>query len=154
MTLTITDALVGEHGPLYRQLDRLEEAAGGSAAQAQSCAQLLAAGLASHAHLEDSLLFAALEQRTGLDSMLEDMYDEHRQVDAMLAELAAVGSVEQARAIVLRLVTLARNHFAKEEKAVFPHAEQILGESELVRLGDEWQYARLETPFVLKEEPR
>jgi hypothetical protein len=74
MTIKITDALIGEHGPLYRQLDRLQEAASGSAAQMRSCAQLLAAGLASHAHLEDTLLFAAVEQRTGLDSMLEDMY--------------------------------------------------------------------------------
>jgi len=153
MTLKITDALVGEHGPLYRQLDRLQEAADGSAAHMQSCAQLLAAGLASHAHLEDSLLFAAVEQRTGRDSMLEDMYDEHRQVDALLAELAAVASAEQAQATALRLVTLARNHFAKEENAVFPQAEQTLGEAELVRLGEEWRYARLEAPFALKEGP-
>jgi hemerythrin-like domain-containing protein len=85
--------------------------------------------------------------------MLEDMYDEHRQVDALLAELAEVESEEQARATALRLVTLAQNHFAKEETFVFPRAEQTLGEPELVRLGEEWQYARLEAPFALKEEP-
>jgi hemerythrin-like domain-containing protein len=71
----------------------------------------------------------------------------------MLGELAATENADEARATALRLVTLARNHFGKEEKAVFLHAEQVLGDAELVRLGEEWEYARLETPFVLKDEP-
>jgi hemerythrin-like domain-containing protein len=152
MTIKITDALVGEHGPLYAQLDRLEAAAGGSVDAIRSCALLLAAGLVSHAQLEDTLLFAALEQRTGRDSLLEGMYEDHEQVDAFLAELARVEDPEQARMLVARLVGLARNHFSKEEKAVFPLAEQTLGESELVRLGEEWEYRRLEAPFVLGAE--
>jgi hemerythrin-like domain-containing protein len=150
VTIKITDALVGEHGPLYAQLDRLAQVSEGSVDAIRSCSQLLAAGLASHARLEDTLLFAALEQRTGRDSLLEGMYEDHEQVDALLAELAAVGDSQQAHSLATRLVTLARNHFAKEEKAVFPLAEQVLGESELVRLGEEWEYRRLDTPFVLE----
>jgi hemerythrin-like domain-containing protein len=150
MTIKITDALVGEHGPLYAQLDRLATVTDGSVDAIQSCAQLLAAGLASHARLEDELLFAALEQRTGRDSLLEDMYEDHEQVDALLSELARVDDPEQARSLAARLVALARNHFAKEEKAVFPLAEQVLGDAELVRLGEDWEYRRLDTPFTLE----
>ena len=150
MTIKITDALVGEHGPLYAQLDRLALVTEGSVDAIRSCSELLAAGLASHAQLEDTLLFAALEQRTGRDSLLEGMYEDHEQVDALLTELAGVDDAGQARSLATRLVALARNHFAKEEKAVFPLAEQVLGEDELVRLGEEWEYRRLETPFTLE----
>jgi hemerythrin-like domain-containing protein len=149
MTIKITDALVGEHGPLYAQLDRLAQVTDGSVDAIRSCAELLAAGLASHAQLEDTLLFAALEQRTGRDSLLEGMYEDHEQVDALLSGLARVDDSAQAHSLATRLVTLARNHFAKEEKAVFPLAEQVLGESELLHLGEEWEYRRLETPFTL-----
>lgn len=149
MTIKITDALVGEHGPLYAQLDRLASAAGGSLEAIRSCALLLKAGLVSHAHLEDDLLFAELERKNGRDSLLEGMYEDHEQVDALLGELARVEDLEEARSLAGRLVALANNHFAKEEKAVFPLAEQTLGESELVRLGEEWEYRRLETPFAL-----
>jgi hemerythrin-like domain-containing protein len=152
VTIKITDALVGEHGPLYAQLDRLAGAGGGSVEAIRSCALLLAAGLASHAQLEDELLFAALEQRIGRDSLIESMYEDHEQVDALLAELARVEDPEQARTLAGQLVGLARNHFAKEEKAVFPLAEQTLGEGELVRLGEEWEYRRLDAPFALEVE--
>jgi hemerythrin-like domain-containing protein len=150
MTIKITDALVGEHGPLYAQLDRLAQVTDGSVDAIRSCSELLAAGLASHAQLEDTLLFAALEQRTGRDSLLEGMYEDHQQVDALLSELAGVDESQRAHSLATRLVALARNHFAKEEKAVFPLAEQVLGEDELVRLGEEWEYRRLDTPFTLE----
>ncbi len=136
---TITDALLGEHGVIYRLLEHLTSRSFASAEEARVQAAELAAGLATHAHLEDELLFVPLEGPLGPNGgPLAVMRAEHEQVEGMLERLAQVEDVEEAEALAARLVAIAHEHFEKEEEVLFPMADQLLGEEELRSLGDQW----------------
>lgn len=142
--MKITDAFLGEHGVFYPQLAELERAESGSAGATRHQAQLLAAGLASHARIEEELLFVRLDEHLDPEAgPLAVMRLEHEEVEALLARLQEVGSPEEARSLAARLVAVAREHFAKEEQILFPMAEHLLGEEELLRLGREWAARRL-----------
>ena len=136
---TITDALAGEHGVVYRLLEHLTSRPFASAEEARVQAAELAAGLASHAHLEDELLFVPLEGPLGPNGgPIAVMREEHAEVESTLERLAQVEDVEEAEALAGHLVSVAREHFEKEEQVLFPMAEQLLGEEELRGLGEEW----------------
>lgn len=141
---TITDALLGEHGVIYPQLARLTDAPFDSAETARARADQLAAGLATHAQIEDELLFVALEGVLGPDGgPLPVMRAEHEEVEATLQRLTEAADVRDAEALAARLATVAREHFAKEESVLFPMAEQLLGEETLRELGEQWAARRL-----------
>jgi hemerythrin-like domain-containing protein len=142
--MRLTDALLGEHAVIYPLLDQLERAPITSAGEARAQASLLAAGLASHAQIEDQLLFAHLEAEIGAEAgPLAVMRREHDEIEGALANLERVESTGEARRLATYLVGVARQHFAKEEQVLFPMAEEILGQDELERLGAEWARRRL-----------
>lgn len=141
---TITDALLGEHGVIYALLEHLTSRPFASAEEARIQAAELAAGLATHARIEDDLLFVALEAELGPNGgPLAVMRAEHAEVEATLERLTQVEDVQEAEALAGRLVTVAREHFEKEEQVLFPMAEQLLGEEALRSLGEQWAAQRL-----------
>ncbi len=141
--LAITAALAGEHGPLYAQLAWLEQAGPESPETVRAAAALLAAGLASHAEIEDELLFRPLEADLGPGGgPLQPMRAEHDEVEAALTRLQEAGSSDEARELAADLARAARGHFGKEEQVLFPLAEQLLDTAELRRLGAEWASRR------------
>lgn len=141
--MKITDALYGEHGPLYALLAHCER----SATQWELADLLLAgrcveAALLSHASVEDELLFAALAARMPAGGPVDVMRGEHEAIDATLAALHEATDEGAARRAVLQVVHLARDHFAKEEQVLFPLAGDLLDAAELERLGAEWAARR------------
>jgi hemerythrin-like domain-containing protein len=137
---TITDALRGEHGVLYRLLDHLEtRIAGVTAETARELGALVAAAVEAHAHVEDDLLFVELETVLGKTAgPLVVMRHEHAEIERDLAALASAGDAESARRVAVRLVETARGHFAKEEQVLFPLAEGSLTAARLGELGRAW----------------
>ena len=141
---TITDALLGEHGVIYALLEQLTSRPFDSAEEARAQAAELAAGLATHAHLEDELLFVALEVPLGPNGgPLAVMRAEHAEVEGTLERLTRVEDVQEAETLADHLATVAREHFAKEEQVLFPMAEELLGEEALRSLGEQWAAQRL-----------
>lgn len=139
----ITDALFGEHGPIYRLLDHLASRPFASAEEARAQAAELAAGLATHAHLEDELLFVPLEGSLGPNGgPIAVMRMEHEQVEQTLERLTLVDDAAEANALAAHLATIAHEHFEKEEQVLFPMAEGLLGEDELRSLGEQWMTRR------------
>jgi len=140
----ITDALLGEHGVIYTLLEHLTSRPFDSAEEARIQAAELAAGLATHARIEDDLLFVALEGPLGPNGgPLAVMRTEHAEVEATLERLTQVEDVQEAEALAGHLVKVAREHFEKEEQVLFPMAEQLLGEEALRSLGEQWAAQRL-----------
>lgn len=142
--MKITDALLGEHGVFYAQFSHLEQVVPelGDLALVQAQAALLTAALETHAHLEDELLFAALEPQLGQGGPLAVMRMEHRQIEEGLARLLGLGELAPARQLLLQVVQVARDHFAKEEQVLYPMAQQALGEARLAELGARWAAQR------------
>ncbi len=137
--MRIIDSLLAEHGLLYAQLDHLEATVpGADLPSLRATAALLAAALRVHAEAEDELLFAAVRDATGgLPGPLSAMHDDHDEIAEALDEVAAADSVERARQLLLWTLRHARDHFAREEHAAFPMAEEALDRVTLERLGAE-----------------
>ena len=135
---TVTDALIGEHGVIYPLLDHLTSGSF-AAEEARALAAFLAAGLGTHARIEDELVFVPLERHLGPNGgPIAVMRAEHDEVEGTLERLTQVTDVDEARSLAAHLAQVAREHFAKEEQVLFPMAEQLLGEDELRSLGEQW----------------
>lgn len=142
--MKITDALLGEHGVFYAQFSHLEQVVPQLAdlALVKAQAALLTAALETHAHLEEELLFSALEPHLGQGGPLAVMRMEHQQIEEGLARLPGLTEAALARQLLLQVVEVARGHFAKEEQVLYPMAQQALGETALEELGARWAEQR------------
>lgn len=142
--MKITDALLAEHAVIYALLDHVERGTPATAGEARTEAALLAAAIATHAHLEDELLFVEVEPQLGAGSgPLAVMRAEHEEIEGTLARLEVAGDLDEARRLLRHVCEVARGHFAKEEGVLFPLAQQLLTEGELERAGERWAGARL-----------
>ncbi len=100
---------------------------------------MLTAALATHAHLEDELLFVALEAHMNPESgPLAVMRMEHNEIEGSLIRLQEVGDLAEAKTLLLHALQTARAHFAKEEQVLFPMAGQLLEANKLIQLGKQW----------------
>ncbi len=141
--MKLTDALLGEHGAFYAQFDRLEGLPESTPApEVREQAALLAAALVTHAHLEDELLFDRMRTSGADAGLLDTMEEEHRTIAGLLERAQGTSQGPQALGHLLEAVTLAREHFAKEERMAFPLAESLLGEEPLTELGERWSERR------------
>lgn len=139
--MKITDAFLGEHGVFYAQFNHLERIVpkAETLGQVQDQGALLAAALASHAGLEDELLFLPLEPHLGVQGgPLMVMRTEHDEIERGLSSLPGIEDLAGAQRLLLHIVRVAREHFAKEEQILYPMAEQALGAETLSRLGAQW----------------
>jgi len=142
--MKITDALLGEHAVLYRLLDYCaSEADRWDLTTAHGVAGALEAALGSHAQVEDSLLFTAMDGffPPGVGP-LAVMRGEHQEIEGSVERALASDDLELVRSLLRRIPGLAREHFAKEEQVLFPMAEQHLGEEELTTIGARWAAER------------
>lgn len=142
--MKIIEALLGEHGVFYAQFDHLEQTvpAAPTLELVQSQAALLTAALATHAGLENELLFSALDPHLGQMGPLAVMRMEHDEIENTLDHVQAAQDLARAQRLALHAVRVARDHFAKEEQVLFPMAHQVLDESTLTQLGDQWAERR------------
>jgi hemerythrin-like domain-containing protein len=143
--MTITDALRGEHGVLYAQFDYVLATLthDHSLPTVQALAALLDAGLRSHAMLEDHLLFSQPACVTNdIGGVLRLMEREHTEIAEDLDRISAARDAQQAAGILRDVVFNAREHFAREENATFPLAEELLGDVALHQLGKVWAERR------------
>jgi len=96
----------------------------------------------SHAGLEEELLFTALESHLGKEGPLAVMRAEHKELETVLERIEDAETIGEAEAYVRQALTIARDHFHKEEVVLFRIAEQLLSEDTLLRLGAAWARAR------------
>ncbi len=143
--MKITHALLGEHAvfsALFAHLDA-EIPQADCAGRVRALGAMLQSALASHAQLENQLLFSAFEGV--MDTQMGPvavMRMEHDQIEGGLQALTDLDKVEIAQRTLLQVIVTARAHFAKEEQILFPMAGQMLGDEALEALGERWAAAR------------
>jgi hemerythrin-like domain-containing protein len=143
--MKVTDALLGEQAVFYAQFDYLEKniPSAKDLESVKNQGAMLTAALASHAHLEDELLFTALEAHVNPQfGPLAVMRMEHNEIEGSLERLQKVQDLLEAKNLLLHAVQTARAHFAKEEQALFPIAMQMLETNALNQLGAKWAETR------------
>lgn len=144
--LKITQALQAEHVVFHNLFDHIEKSAPRlrTLAEVRALSSLLARMLDIHSKIEDVLLIEPLEPSLHQLGQHENFHDEHDEIDKCLDSIAAARQVAQAKSLLARAVTIARRHFDKEERIVFPLAEKILSAKTLHELGKRWEEQRKE----------
>lgn len=141
--MKVTDAFLGEHAVFYGQFDECQAVMHWPDLDAlKQRAALIASALVPHAHLENDLLFNALDTRDVPPAILAVMRQEHEAIDGGLARMQTTRDSDQARELFSELIAAARAHFEKEERILFPLADRALSNAEQLRLGAEWAAAR------------
>lgn len=142
--MKLTDALLGEHGVFYAQFDHLEqvlpEVENIKVIHTQS--GMLAAALATHASLEEELLFQSLDPHPVAGGPLNVMRMEHQEIENTLEQIPIIDETDLSRQRLLYVVETARQHFAKEEQILFRLAYELLGDAALIELGSRWAVLR------------
>jgi hemerythrin-like domain-containing protein len=142
--MKITQILVAEHVVFHNLFDHIEKAAPRlkTLAEIKSLSATLDALMRPHANTEDELLMGPLEHCLEQIGQSETFHEEHEEIDAQLAQVQKARGPKQARELLLRAVLRSREHFDKEERIVFPLAEQLLKAKTLTNLGVEWRKRR------------
>jgi len=142
--MRITDVILGEHAVFRAQFAPLMEMAASaeSLREVKNLVSVLDAALATHAALENDLLFPALEEQLPSDKAVSELRVEHLGIDATLARIQGAGSLPEARSLLQGLMEVASGHFAREEEELVPMAEGALSGATLGRLGAAWAAQR------------
>lgn len=97
----------------------------------------LAADLAVHSKVEETIVYPRLQQFDELREMVAEAFEEHRVAEQLLEELAAMEQKDQqwdAKLTVLK--EMIEHHVEEEEGELFPEAEELLGEDEAAEMGE------------------
>ena len=142
--MKITQILVAEHVVFHNLFDHIEKTAPRlkTLAEIKSLSATLDALMRPHANTEDDLLMGPLEHCLEQIGQSETFNEEHEEIDAQLAQVQKARGPKQARDLLLKAVLRSREHFDKEERIVFPLAEQLLKAKTLTNLGVEWRKRR------------
>lgn len=142
--MKLTNALLGEHGAINALFARSEQLLESTTSldAARSVVECLAAVVASHAKLEDDLLFPTLEPHLPHQGPLGVMRREHEQIEMALDDALNAADVPAVREAVHEVIELCRSHFAKEENVLFPMAEQFVPATILNEICQGWANRR------------
>jgi hemerythrin-like domain-containing protein len=142
--MKITEALLAEHLVFHQLFDHLERTAPGlkTLAQLKCVAALLESLLQAHSRTEDDLFIGPLEHCFEQIGQRETFHQEHEDIDEMLARVQKAKRADKARELLLALIVSCRQHFDKEERIVFPMAEELLNDKTLTELGRTWMDQR------------
>lgn len=139
--LDVIDGLLGEHGAFYVQLDYLQRLSqeGAAPERLRAYFAVIAAGLSSHAWLEERLVFDVLERKFELR---DTIHNEHEVIHSLLSQFTGLQDSSEVTSLLSRTAQGVRRHFANEEKTLFPGARRVMEEARLVELGVRWAEQR------------
>lgn len=105
--------------------------------------------VAGHAWFEDEFLLPALKARPLLfRPFWAEIAQEHRDIAGLFVRLRGLSAGDLSiRPHLLTLRVLLETHFAKEEEALFPLAEKIIGEEGLVEMAAGMERRKTEAPL-------
>lgn len=128
--MRIIDRLSAEQQSLLAHADALEAFSGAGNDQLLTLTEGLAALLVAHARDEEHVLFPVLEAALGDDvGPLPELREEHAAIRSVLDAIARLPTRPVLRSTIAALVSLLRDHLAKEEHVLFPLAARVLGDA-------------------------
>ena len=138
--MKITDVLRAEHAVFHNLFDHIEATLPQlkTLAEVKSLATVAGKLLEPHSQTEDSLFIEPLEHYFDQIGQNELFHEEHKEIDALLAKIQKARDIKSAKKLLQTAVITCRNHFDKEERIVFPMAEQTLKNKTLAELGEAW----------------
>jgi hemerythrin-like domain-containing protein len=128
------DLLKADHRKVAELFERLETASG---KEKLDVFERIKDELEIHTHIEETILYPALEKPEETHDLTLEAYEEHKLVKQLLGELSGAKSATdkwQAKAKVLR--ENVEHHVDEEEDELFDKADDALTDEEIEALGD------------------
>jgi hemerythrin superfamily protein len=129
-----------EHGRVEQLFREFEQAGDRAHKTKQRLVEQIINELEVHATIEEESYYPAVEAKARKDGkeLVAEAVEEHHVVKVLLGELATMSAEDDAfDAKVTVLIENVRHHVEEEEQELLPQSEEILGEEELARLGEE-----------------
>jgi hemerythrin superfamily protein len=100
--------------------------------------------LETHARIEESVFYPAMEKHEELKDMVLESIEEHRQIKTLLKEIDNLKSDSEKFDPKLKVLMENVEHHAEEEEEgkMFPKVRQICSEEDLEELGQELEAAK------------
>jgi hemerythrin-like domain-containing protein len=138
--MKITDVLRAEHAVFRNLFDHIETVLprARTLREVKSLATIIEKLTAPHSQTEDELFIEPLEYCFDQIGQQDTFHHEHKVIESLLAQVQKSRDVKSARKLLHNAVTASRKHFDKEERIVFPLAENILKAKTLTELGGTW----------------
>jgi len=142
--MKITEILMAEHVVFHNLFDHIETVVPRikTVAEVKALAAVVEKLHGSHSKTEDDLFIEPLEHCFEQIGQNETFHDEHRHIEQALAGVHAARTLKDAKKILLGAIAASREHFDKEERIVFPLAEQVMNANTLTELGEQWMKKR------------
>ncbi len=107
--------------------------------------QHIKAELEAHTHIEETVFYPAVQRAEGLDEMVLEAFEEHKEVKNLLLEISTlIDGNESLDSKLKELEQSVEQHVLEEESELFPRVEEMFEEAELNRLGNEMQTMKKE----------
>ena len=142
--MKITEALFAEHMVFHNMFDHIEVTVPKlkTLGEIKCLASLVERLLSAHTDTEDHLFIGPLEHCFEQIGQRETFHHEHAQIEHNLVTIQKTRQIKEARTLLLGVVVACRKHFDKEERIVFPLAEQVLNSKTLLALAGTWREKR------------
>ena len=149
--MKITEALFAEHLVFHNMFDHIEDATPGfkTLGEVKAIAAVMESMLKSHSDTEDDLFLGPLEHCFEQIGQRDAFLEEHLEMDGNLQRVLQATRLKDAQQLLLRAVRHSRQHFDREERIVFPMAEQMLKQKTLTELGRNWMDQRAQSPLLV-----
>ena len=100
--------------------------------------------LETHARIEETIFYPAMEEREELKEMVLESFEEHKQVKTLLREMSRLGPTSEKFKAKLKVLGDNVEHHAgeEEEQIMFPKVRQLFNQAELEELGTELEAAK------------
>jgi hemerythrin-like domain-containing protein len=139
--MKITEALIAEHAVFTALFDYVERVLPNlnTLAEVKMLGGLIEALLDGHGDAEENLVYVALDHALDYEGRLDQLHQEHGEIDTRLKRLQAATDLVGARRLLKASLITMREHFLHEEKVVFPVIEKALLQETLTELGHAWR---------------
>ncbi|HYP27154.1 MAG TPA: hemerythrin domain-containing protein [Blastocatellia bacterium] len=101
--------------------------------------------LETHAHIEETVLYPALEKHEELKDLVLEAYEEHKQVKTLIREIGRLADGSEKFDAKLKVMgENVEHHVEEEENEMFPKVRQFFSSQELEQMGKELEAAKRE----------
>ena len=138
--MKITEALIAEHRIFLSVFDQIERVLTQmtTVAEIKALASVIEGMLEGHAGTETNLAYLALDHVMHEKGQLDQLHEEHHEIDASLRRVQQALDCPEARSLLQTAIEASRRHFRFEEEVVFPLLERVLQDETLTELGTTW----------------
>ena len=90
-----------------------------------------------HAHIEETILYPALEEADTTHDLVLESYEEHHVIKQLLAELDELSKADEQWGAKLKVLQEnVEHHVEEEEGELFPKGQKVLSAEEVEALGE------------------